>query len=335
MDYKEMLKKYWFVGLIGIVLIVFVGIYAKDSYNNKELVVGEKLIDGKYAVYSVDDQYVMADDFYDSLYKNNGLSCEFTAYQRAVLNKAYETTDEMNTIASNNAAYVYQQYGEEYIVSELQRMGYVDGTDDLINLYIDMQKRDLLVSDYLKAHEDIVKNFYDENKGKLSYHILVKVADITTSTDENGKTVYTANPTDEEKQKLADIQEALKTKTFTDVAKEFSDDGSAANGGLIGYISETNATNYYEVYSNTVFEMDEGEVSEPVTSKAGYHIIWNADYSLEDLLKDSEFISQLKNKDTTIVMKSVVDKANELGYEIIDEALNTYINSVLESEEAE
>ena len=61
MDYKELLKKYWFVGVVAIVLLVFVGVYAADAYKNRELTVTAKDVDGKSAVYSVDGEYVLFD----------------------------------------------------------------------------------------------------------------------------------------------------------------------------------------------------------------------------------------------------------------------------------
>ncbi len=42
MDKKELLKKYWFIGVIAIALLVFVGIYAADAYKNREIVVNNK-----------------------------------------------------------------------------------------------------------------------------------------------------------------------------------------------------------------------------------------------------------------------------------------------------
>ena len=336
MDYKELIKKYWFVGLIGILLIVFIGVYAKDAYDNRELTVPSKQVDGKYAVYSVDGEYKMADDFYDSLFKMNGLNCEFTAFQRQVLNASYETTDEMNTLATSNASYAYAQYGEEYIVSTLQTLGYVNGSDDLVNYYIDMQKNSLLTADYLKANEsEFVTPYQQENGGRIIYHILVKVADVTTETDADGNTICTANPTEEETKKLNDVLEALKTKPFQEVAAEFSEDSSAQNGGYIGYVSKQSASNYVAPFSNAALELGNDAVSDPITSQYGYHIIWNDGSSTDTLLQDNSFLQELLNANPNITIKSVMAKADELGFEIIDESLSNMIKAQLESGETE
>lgn len=336
MDYKELLKKYWFVCAVGVVLLVFVGIYAADAYKNRELTVGNKQIDGKYVVYSVDGENVFADDFYDSLYKQNGLNSEFTAYERAILNASYETTEDMQTLASSYASYYYQQYGEEYLMSQLQSMGYVNGSEDLTNYFVDTQKSELLVKDYLSEHKtDIVEPFIQENDARVVYHILVMVDDIEEVTDENGNTTYIAHPTAEESQKLNDIQEALKTTAFEEVAQKYSDDTSAANGGYIGYISNLNTSSYYQVFSDTSMALANDEVSDVITSQAGYHIIWNAGNSAETLLNDSNFLSAIQENNSTIQIKAVMEKADALGFEIIDTKLQEIIDAQLESGDAE
>lgn len=334
MDYKDLLKKYWFVGLIAILLIVFIGVYAVDSYNNRELTVSSKDVDGKSVVYSVDNEYVYADDFYYSLYNQNGASCAFSAYQRAILDASYETTDEMKTYATSYATYYLQQYGEEYIDNIMKQYGYVNGADDFVQYYIDAQKSDLLTTDYIKSHAEDLKlqNYIDENNARVIYHILISVADVTKNDDGT----LTANMTDEEKAKLENVQEALKSTAFQEVAEQYSDDsGSAISGGLIGCVSSISATNYVTTFAEAAIALENDKVSEPILSEYGYHIIWNAGNSLDTMLNDSNFISEISDYDTNINLKSVMEKGNELGFIIVDPELSTLINSQLESEDAE
>lgn len=337
MDYKELVKKYWFVGVLAIALIIFIGIYAADVVKNQEPTVPSKQVDSKYVVYSVDGENVFADDFYDSLYAENGLSCAFIAFQRAVLDGAYETTEEMNNIATNYAAYMYQTYGEDYVMTQLKAMGYTNGPNDLIQYYIDAQKSNLLITDYLKAHQaDVVNPYIEEQTPRIIYHILIKLANVEISADKDGNQTYIAKPTEEETQKLNDVLEALKTMSFQEVAQMYSDDSSATNGGYIGVISLENQSNYYPVFSKKSLELASGEVSEPIVSSAGYHIIWNAGSTAEELLKDEQFISSIQEHSPQISMKAVLEKADELGYKIVDEQLQTLIDSQLvESEDAE
>ena len=105
MNTKELLKKYWFVGVVGVLLLAFIGLYSYDSYKNRPVKVDDKQIDGRYVAYTIDDQPVYADDLYDSLFLESGASQAIVAYQRAIYKEAYETTDEMKTYAANQASY--------------------------------------------------------------------------------------------------------------------------------------------------------------------------------------------------------------------------------------
>lgn len=332
MDYKELLKKYWFVGLIGILLIVFIGVYAVDSFKNREPVVGSKQIDGKYAVYSVDGEYTMADDFYDSLYKQSGLNYAFTAYKNKIVNKAYETTEDMNNMASYNASSIYQTYGEDYLVSYLQQYGYVNGISDLTTFLIDQSKEELLIADYLDANQEkYVTPYIEEYNPRIIYHILVMVDDISSVEDANGNTTYTANPTEEESQKLNEILEALKTQSFEEVAAQYSDDtSSGANGGYIGCVDYSNSSNYVSPFSEEVFLVNDGEVSEPFVTEYGYHIVWNAGSTVEKLLLDSSFVSNVVNTRPTAYINAYTTKADEYQIEIVDEDLKELFDSMIQ-----
>ena len=68
MDTKDIIKKYWFVGLVAVLLIVFVAVYAVDLNKNKEVKVDTLTKDGMSVIYSIDDNdYYFADDLYNDL----------------------------------------------------------------------------------------------------------------------------------------------------------------------------------------------------------------------------------------------------------------------------
>ncbi len=332
MDKKELLKKYWFVGVIGIALLVFVGIYAADAYKNREIIVSNKQIDNKYVAYTVDGEPVYADDLYASLYETGGLGQTVVAYERAVLNTAYETTEEMETTAANSAASILSRYSEEYVLESLSSMGYTGGVDDIKQYYIDAQKQELMVQEYVTNNVDTYLKPLLGTDGRLIYHILV-MCDTTPVTDEDGNVIgYEANPTDEQKEKLAQIQDALNTadSSFEYVAYLYSEDGSSSNGGYIGVINEENRNNYDMVFANKSMELAEGEISEPIVSQFGYHIIKNAAVSNEAFLKDYYFLSELEKNYPTLAIKAIMEKGAELGFEIKDEDLKAQIEAQLE-----
>ncbi|MBQ5443802.1 MAG: hypothetical protein IIU29_01330, partial [Erysipelotrichaceae bacterium] len=195
MDKKELIKKYWFIGVVAVALLVFVGIYAADAYKNREIVVNNKQIDGKYVAYTLDGEPVYADDLYASLYEKSGVSQAVVAYERAIFNEGYETTEEMNTNATNSAASILSRYSEDYVLDSLKAMGYTGGIDDLKQYYIDAQKQEMLIKDYVAANADTYLTDSIGTNGRLIYHILVK-CDTTPVKDENDNIIgYEANPT--------------------------------------------------------------------------------------------------------------------------------------------
>ena len=125
--------------------------------------------------------------------------------------------------------------------------------------------KDVTVSD------DEIQSYYNENKesqfsvgaGATVAHILVadKGADGAVDFD---KSLETAN--------------ALKAKIdagadFAEVAKENSTDtGTAQNGGSLGFIPY-NSTDYVTEFMDGFKDLKEGEVSNPIKSSYGYHII--------------------------------------------------------------
>ena len=84
------------------------------------------------------------------------------------------------------------------------------------------------------------------------------------------------------------------------------------------------------VFANKSMELAEGEISEPIVSQFGYHIIKNAAVSNEAFLKDYYFLSELENNYPTLAIKAIMEKGAELGFEIKDEDLKAQIEAQLE-----
>ena len=335
MDKKELLKKYWFFGLVALALIAFIGLYISDTLKNREVTVTNKQIDGKYVAYTVDEKPVYADELYDTLFAQNGLSKAMVAYQRAVINKAYETTDEMKETATISVSNILASYSKEYLESSLKAMGYENGIDDLNQYYIDGLKQDTLLKEYVGKHKEEYLTEQLGTNGRLIYHILVK-CDVTELKDDQGNVIgYEAKPTDEQKTKLETVLEALKDEknTFELVAYQNSDDtGSAQQGGYIGIVNEENAETFDKMFAQAALALKDDEVSEPIVSQFGYHIIKDAG-SGDKVLDDYYFISNLQNTNPSLGVKAMVDKGEELGFEIKSEQLKEMINAQLGSEE--
>lgn len=123
-------------------------------------------------------------------------------------------------------------------------------------------KKQILVTKYLKSKaEEIMKLEPSEKELKDLYNKYaaefkkVQASHILVDTEEEAKEI---------KAKLD------KGEDFATLAKEFSTCPSAAEGGNLGFFA---ANEMIAEFSNAAFAMSVGEISEPVKSSFGYHVI--------------------------------------------------------------
>lgn len=152
----------------------------------------------------------------------------------------------------------------------------------------------------LKVSSSEIKRYYDENADKFMrapgadvYHIFLK--DEATATEVLGK---------------LDAGE-----DFSDLAKIYSQDGSASVGGYLGY-QEYDNSQLVEEFMNEVKEMEEKDVRGPVKTQFGYHIIKVDNVHKKEWTEDLDRVSKnieetLKAEKINQVMDSLIKKANE------------------------
>jgi peptidyl-prolyl cis-trans isomerase SurA len=104
-------------------------------------------------------------------------------------------------------------------------------------------------------------------------HIMLKVTPAMTA--------------DEAKKKLAEIRQKIESKqaTFEDMARQFSQDGSAVKGGDLGWLEPGDTVPEMETAMNA---LKIGDVSDVVQSPYGFHIIQVVERKTEDTSKDKE-----------------------------------------------
>ncbi len=101
-----------------------------------------------------------------------------------------------------------------------------------------------------------VKSFYDQNADKFTVGTQLKASHILVETEKEAQDIH------------ARIK---KGESFSTLAKEFSKDkGSAEKGGDLGYFSRGKMVPEFE---QAAAGLKPGEVSEPVKTRFGYHII--------------------------------------------------------------
>jgi parvulin-like peptidyl-prolyl isomerase len=125
----------------------------------------------------------------------------------------------------------------------------------------------------LKTHfervtgEETLRNYFLANKeiygGEMvrASHILVDTR-LMSSQEELARA----------KQKIDDVKKKLNGGAdFAELAKQFSDCPSSEKGGDIGFFPRKGAV--VETFAQTAFKLKPGEVSDPVKTEFGYHII--------------------------------------------------------------
>ncbi|WP_300386404.1 peptidylprolyl isomerase [Clostridium sp.] len=167
--------------------------------------------------------------------------------------------------------------GEEGLNAALEQAGLkLEGyTESLIKSIKSQLTRNNVIEDLFKdiaTEDEEIKTYFDENKesfvtGTVS-HILI---------------------TDEAKAK--EIRErATAGEDFAELAKEYSEDpGTKEAGGSLGTVAY-NSTKYMAEFMDGVRATKNNEISEPVKSSYGYHIIKVTDYKEENLESSKESI---------------------------------------------
>lgn len=118
----------------------------------------------------------------------------------------------------------------------------------------------------------------------------------------------------EAQQKIEGIKERIDHGTpFQDMARQYSDDGSSSNGGDLGWISPGDTV---PVFEKTMAELAPNEVSAPVRSQFGWHIIQVIERRKQDMSKESK---RLKARQE-IRARKAEEAYNEWIHELRDKA---------------
>lgn len=107
----------------------------------------------------------------------------------------------------------------------------------------------------------------------LARHILIKVNQIVSAT--------------EARRKLAELKERLDNKAakFEELARLYSNDGSASKGGDLGWVYPGDTVPEFERAMNA---LQPGEVSQPVESPFGYHLIEVVERKSEEISRERQ-----------------------------------------------
>lgn len=312
---KEIIKKYWFVGTVGVILVASIAYFA---YDTKKDVIPGKTIDGENVVYSLTNKDVKASEFYDSLYTSMGVSSIGQRFQFLVVDQVIETTDEMTQNAKAQADQLIAQYKSAYgadyekvLLAILNSIGYSE-LSGLESYLVSIQKYNLMITE---SADELFPTFSEEYKPRVISHILVKMAD-------------PENPTEEELARFEEVKQALADgKSFEEVATTYSDDtSSAVNKGSIGYTDKTSSL--VPEFLEASLQLEVGQTSDWVKTQYGYHLIRCDATDLETLKTYEDFTNAIHEANPEYLATKLFENAEKLGVEYGSEELEAALKKL-------
>ena len=168
-------------------------------------------------------------------------------------------------------------------------------------------------NDQVEIQEEEISAYHNENKNQFitpktieARHILFKVEpDAEDKTDESVK------------KKAMDVLKLARTgKDFAELAKEYSEGPSKDNGGYLGTFPKNAMV---EPFASTAFSLKAGEISEPVKTQFGWHLIKVEKVNEASSLPESEAKDKIRQKFKAERTKTIAyDKAVDVYDSLFD-----------------
>lgn len=162
---------------------------------------------------------------------------------------------EVYTLSDQEIEDYYQANASRYMTAEQLKIDYLEVSLEQVKSLVDVS------DDQLLDHYHQAKDSYTSAEYRTASHILLTLED-GVSEDESKQV----------QDRLAQIREQITSGAdFAALAREHSQDpGSASDGGNLGEVERGMMVQPFET---VLFAMQEGEVSEPVKTTFGWHLI--------------------------------------------------------------
>lgn len=210
--------------------------------------------------------------------------------------------------------------GDKKLLEELihQELFYSDAVktelekDDQFQNELKIVQANMLKQFYVKrllseanVSEEEMTDYYEENKARFMKPTQSRAKHILVDTKEQAE----------------DIKKQIDSGcTFEDAAKDHSKCPSKEKGGDLGFFGKGKMVPEFE---KAVFSMEVGEISEPVQTQFGYHLICKTDFRKEEQATFAEARPSIQNQ-------LLVKKQNEIYYKKADTLKEEYAVEIMD-----
>jgi foldase protein PrsA len=227
------------------VLFIAIGIFLSSAISKDK------------AVAKINGEGISKDELYEVMVEQYGAA----TVEQLIADKivASEAKKEKITISdeelNEEVDKLKESYGGEEVFNQVLASNNttVDVLKEDLKNYLTMRK---LIEPQIEISDEELQTYFDENKDSLGEAEQVKASHILVEDEAVAKEI---------KQKLADGTD------FAELAKEYStDEGSKESGGELGFFPRGTMVTEFE---DVAFALPVNQISEPVKSEYGYHII--------------------------------------------------------------
>ena len=293
-----------------------------------------------------EDAKISITDFYNQMKDKYGTEVILNMIDKMVLEKKYaDSIEEAHKNADSVMSQLETSYGDKLLSAIQTYTGYqtLDEYKDYVYLSYLQNKA---AEDYAKdniGEKDIKKYYNDEIKPDIKVsHILISVNYASDASDDD-KTKAKNEAKAKAQEALDKLKAADKSKiadTFSELAKEYSnDDSSKDDGGSLGFINTDTLGSKYDNLVTEAYKLKDGEYSSNIVeTELGYHLVYRTETkekadleSVRDTIVDALVSDYLKENQEAYI-KSMQAVRKEYGMDIIDDDLNTnYTNYIQNS----
>lgn len=255
---------------------------------------------GSEVVVETKEGNITKEELYNEMKERYGKEVLRDLVHEKVLSKKFKVTDKEIDQEIEN---LKEMYGVQYDLA-VQQSG-EEAIRKMVRLDLLRQKAAM---DDIKVTDEELKKYYNEYKPKVrASHILV----------------------DDEKTAKEIKAKLEKGEDFAKLAKQYSKDtGSAQNGGDLGWFGPGKMV---EEFEKAAYTLNVGEISNPVKTQFGYHIIKVTDKekkkSFDEMREEIEYEVKKSKLDTSKVQSKLDELMKDANVDIKDKALEDALKS--------